>query len=910
MKLAKRFLVVLLSLCMLCSAVLPVFAEETAMTEISEEAVADAPETEETDATEAVEEAVSTDESAVQEIPAENVSSEESSTEETVEEAVDETESVDSVEKTAEILGASDSGTWYNLKWSLSGSTLTISGSGAMSQTSQSSYPWYSYRGTVTKIVIGDYVTSISYDAFEDFSNLTSVTLGSRLTKLEYGAFYQCSNLTSVKIPVSVTEIGNYAFYECSNLNIVTFASGSKLVTIGESAFYKCKNLKILELPDALTTIGTSAFRYCSNLLSVTFGSKLKTISNRAFSDCTQLIDADFPDSLRTIGDYAFYNCSSLVSVQIQYGLQSIGYRAFHSCSSLTGNVKIPGTVTSLSADIFHSCTSLQSAQIYAACAIPNYAFKGCTSLSSVTIGNTVTGIGEYAFYEDKSLTKINIPGSVSYIKYSAFRNCSALASVTFASGLASIGDYGFYSTALTSVKLPNSVTSLGYRVFAECYSLQTANVGSGLTAIPTDCFNNCSNLSSVTLGNNINSIGNYAFNNTVLTSINWPTNLNSIGEYAFNNVDTLTSVTLPESLNTIGYSAFRNCDSLASVILESNVTSVGNYAFAYCPSLSVFKTFSTNSTYGSYTFTGSSSVTIYAWADSSAETYANNKNISFVPITSLDTPVNKKITNTVSGVHVYWSYVPGASYYTVYRSTSANGTYSVIKSVCAAIHYTDTSVESGQTYYYKVVAKNGAASSSKSAAQSITYIGTPDITSRINKAAGIQLGWDKITGATGYAIYRKPYSGTGSDTWVRVATITSGSTVSWTDTSVKNNNGTVYKYTIRALSGSTLSGCRNTGRTMARLSSRTLNSAVKASSTSIKCSWSTSSAVTGYEVRFMVGDTVYKTVTIGNYNTGTKIFTGLASGKTYKIQVRAYKKVSGVGSFYSAWSTAKTVTL
>ena len=88
------------------------------------------------------------------------------------------------------------------------------------------------------------------------------------------------------------------------------------------------------------------------------------------------------------------------------------------------------------------------------------------------------------------------------------------------------------------------------------------------------------------------------------------------------------------------------------------------------------------------------------------------------------------------------------------------------------------------------------------------------------------------------------------------------------------------------------------------------VGNAVKTGATSIKCTWSTTTQATGYEVRFMVGSTVYKTVTVGNYKTGVKTFTGLKAGQTYKIQIRTYKKVDGVGSFYSAWSTAKMVSL
>ncbi len=271
------------------------------------------------------------------------------------------------------------------------------------------------------------------------------------------------------------------------------------------------------------------------------------------------------------------------------------------------------------------------------------------------------------------------------------------------------------------------------------------------------------------------------------------------------------------------------------------------------------------------------------------------------------------KITNVVSGVHVYWKAVSGAEKYGLWRSENGvNGTYKWIANPTTA-HYTDTSVTSGKTYHYKVTAVHPLTGehTAKSEAISTVYVSTPDITARYNKAAGIKLEWNKITGATGYAIYRKSYSGT--DAWVRVKTITSGSTLTWTDESVKNNNGTVYRYTVRALAGSNrtiLSGCRNTGRTMVRLCSQVMTSAAKASSTSIKCAWTTSSKVTGYEVRFVVNGSVYKTVTIGNYATGVKTFTGLKTGRTYQIQVRTYKTVSGVGSFYSAWSEAKYITL
>ena len=269
------------------------------------------------------------------------------------------------------------------------------------------------------------------------------------------------------------------------------------------------------------------------------------------------------------------------------------------------------------------------------------------------------------------------------------------------------------------------------------------------------------------------------------------------------------------------------------------------------------------------------------------------------------------KIVNVVNGVHVYWNAVDGAEKYGVWRSeTGRDGSYKWLGNP-AATHFTDTTAESGKTYFYRITTMIGGKHSDKSDARGIAFVGTPDIKSRANTAAGVALSWDRVEGATGYAIYRKSYDGT--DAWVRVGTIAGNDTFTWTDTTVKNQNGVAYKYTIRALAGSdmkTLSGCRTAGRTMVRLSSQVLTSAVKASATSVKCKWTTSSKVDGYQVRFCVDGEVVKTFTVSSYKTGVKTFTGLEAGQTYTVEVRTYKNVSGVGTFYSDWSAAKNVGL
>lgn len=271
------------------------------------------------------------------------------------------------------------------------------------------------------------------------------------------------------------------------------------------------------------------------------------------------------------------------------------------------------------------------------------------------------------------------------------------------------------------------------------------------------------------------------------------------------------------------------------------------------------------------------------------------------------------KVVNTVSGVHLYWNAAAKKpDYYLIYRNTSEYGSYSNVGRTTAT-NFTDQSVTSGTTYFYRVIAVYDYVNSHFSDALSYTYVGTPDITGRVNSVNGIKLTWNKIAGAKGYAVYRK---GDGAnDSWKRVKTAEGAANLSWIDSAVKGEtyNGTVFHYTVRALTGSDLSilsGCRSTGRTMVRLSSPSVNSLTKVSATSFKATWSRNRQATGYEVRLMVGGEVYKSYTFGGEATVVKTLSGLPKGKTYSVQVRSYYKTESAGTYYSGWSEKKNIKL
>ena len=286
------------------------------------------------------------------------------------------------------------------------------------------------------------------------------------------------------------------------------------------------------------------------------------------------------------------------------------------SISASAGVVKVDGiyydisgttaTVTSgrnCSGDIVIPESITYNNSKYSVTSIGNYAFGGCSGLTSVTIPNSVTSIGDNAFFGCIGLTSVTIPNSVTSIGDQAFTYCSGLTSVTIPNSVTSIGGWAFSScSGLTSVTIPNSVTSIGDCAFSGCTGItQTIIVNDmfvflpkgyeGHYSIPENistiiggAFSNCSGLTSVTIPNSVTSIGASAFREcSGLTSVTIPNSVTSIENFAFYICRGLTSVTIPNSVTRIGEYAFEGCSGLTSVTIPNSVTSIGRYAFWDC---------------------------------------------------------------------------------------------------------------------------------------------------------------------------------------------------------------------------------------------------------------------------------------------------------------------------------------
>lgn len=493
--------------------------------------------------------------------------------------------------------------------------------------------PDYAFYGCseLTPLSMGNSVTSIGDYAFYGCSGLMSISIGNTVTNIGDYAFYGCTSMTTITFGDFLTSIGNRAFFGTGWYNnqldgiiylhgwcigykgdmptgSLAIVDGTKGICV--EAFKSCIGLTgELTIPNSVTSIGASAFSGCSGLTSVTIGNSVTSIGNYAFN-CSGLTMVNYTGTIAQWCEIVFGN---------SYANPLYPGHNLYINNSLVTNLVISEPVTE----------------------IKEYSFNGARGLRTVTIGNSVTSIGFDAFMECSGLTSVSIGNSVEVIGQRAFRLCSGLASVNLGNSVATIDQNAFEGcSGLTTVTIPESVTSIGREAFKGCSSLVEITipfVGSsayattpanstlfgyifGLSSNETTttqqyysednyvrclipntlrrvtitggkllygAFYGCSMLTSVTIGNAIDSIGEKAFYGcSGLPSVTIPESVTDIGEWAFSGCNGLTSVIIPGSITSINHSVFRECTGLVSVTIPNSVTSIGGSAFYHCNAL------------------------------------------------------------------------------------------------------------------------------------------------------------------------------------------------------------------------------------------------------------------------------------------------------------------------------------
>ncbi|MBO5181321.1 MAG: leucine-rich repeat domain-containing protein [Paraprevotella sp.] len=439
-------------------------------------------------------------------------------------------------------------------------------------------------------------VVAIGDRAFENCYGLTSVTIPNTVTSIGVAAFYKCGSLASVTIPNSVKSIGRDAFYDCGRLHSVyiedlvawcnwEIGSYYSIPTCNYARLY-LNGVEITDLviPSSVTVIKSAAFCGCYGITSVTIPNTVTRIRDFAFENCSSLTSVTIPNSVTSIGGYAFLGCNNLHRVNIEdlaawcnikFNRDATSNPAHNGAGLYLNGVEIkdlviPSSVTSIGEWAFAGCSGLTSVTIpNSVTSIKNQAFARCSGLTSVTIPNSVTSIESGVFANCRSLTSVTIPSSVTSIKNQAFAGCKNLESVYSLNPTPPICEDSPFDGLSESAIL----YVLGKRI--EAYKAAEGwKEFSNIKALKTGCTFMCTHegkqLKYIVLDANAMTCQIDADNN-VSGKVIIPEEAEgylttAIGENAFSYSDAMTEITIPGTVKAVGAHAFECCTGLKSV--------------------------------------------------------------------------------------------------------------------------------------------------------------------------------------------------------------------------------------------------------------------------------------------------------------------------------------------------------
>ncbi len=492
------------------------------------------------------------------------------------------------------IMGATEGKAASDISYSYDSATktLTFSGSGRFSRDYELEYKIeeeiYDKGKSIKKIVLKDGFSSVAGYSFDSFYDVEEIVLPDSVKKIGAGAFAYCSELK--KVNFTATEVKPYTFYFCRSLETVKFSG--KITKIGNCAFSNT-GLKDFEMPDSVTEIGEKAFER-SDIESIKLSKKLTVIPKHAFDRCTNLETVKIGKKTKTIEEYAFRNCSSLSDIEFGKHLEFIGTKAFYKCS--LGEITLPSSLKLL-----------------------DYAALKDAGITDVTIEPGLEEIGDWAFQKN-DMTEIFIPETVTTIQINAFANCRELTAIEVDeenTEYSSVGGMllskdgtrlyvcpaGYSGTAY----IPSTVTTLNEYSFNKCRKITAFAIGSGTVSGNSAAFSVRDGVLTDSTGTKlihypaglggeavipagITEIAEYAFEDSIISSVKIPDSVTTIGIAAFIHCENISQVTIPGNVTTLSAACFWGCTALEKVNMESGVENIRRSCFHNCRNLSVVR--------------------------------------------------------------------------------------------------------------------------------------------------------------------------------------------------------------------------------------------------------------------------------------------------------------------------------
>ena len=577
------------------------------------------------------------------------------------------------------------------------------------------------------KVTIPNSVKSIGSQAFFNCVNLEKIVLPNDLKVMNKGLFLQCENLKSITIPNSVEKIEEEVFYVDNNLKCVnyngTIAQWKKIKIDATNNEY-LKKVTIYCTDGKIEYVKPTNFGY--GIVGRQFIKLVwDKISNATGYEIQLATDKKFTQNKRTI-TIAKQNQTMMIAKNLKanqkyymrgrvYKSQIVNKKTINSYSDWS-EVKAIKLVTKKSNDKVsgnyeYSVNKNNTATITA------YMGSGTKlTIPSKLGGKKVTKIG-YRTFEGRDFKSVKIANTVTEIGEGAFWCCAELKSGSRPKGGKKIGEDAFLGCEeLKKVTLPNTVIEIGKCAFASCGRLETINIPKGVKKISNGIFNECVKLKKITIPEKVTEIGNTAFAGCYnLKALNIPQKVKKIGSHAFYGCG-FKSITIPDGVKEIPYGMLTNCQSLKEVVLPDSITKIGDWAFYFTKikNIKISKNvkeigecaFSTCNSLASVQYTG----TKKQWK--SVKIGDENTDLKSAMIYCKDGTINNKgvtvknVAKAKKAVKVSWSKVSSVNGYKVQVATNSKFTKNVKTVLISTQKTTSVTVKglkSNQKYYVRM---------------------------------------------------------------------------------------------------------------------------------------------------------------------------------------------------------------